>query len=65
MRTAAAPKTTCTGLSCVAGPDGRAIARAETDEELIFAEINTDLIYKARKIIHFFPIFTQTSIKSR
>jgi predicted amidohydrolase len=38
------------GLSCVVGPDGKDLARAERDETLIFAELERDLLEKWRRV---------------
>lgn len=38
------------GLSCVAGPDGKDLARAGRDEELIFAELDRQLLDQWRQV---------------
>jgi predicted amidohydrolase len=38
------------GLSCVAGPDGKDLARAERDETLIFAKLERDLLDRWRRV---------------
>jgi predicted amidohydrolase len=38
------------GLSCVAGPDGRDLARAGRDEALIFAELDRELLDQWRQV---------------
>jgi predicted amidohydrolase len=38
------------GLSCVVGPDGKDLARAEREESLIFAELERDLLAQWRQI---------------
>lgn len=42
------------GLSCVVGPDGRDIARADTSETLIYAELDRALLEKWRRINTYF-----------
>jgi 5-aminopentanamidase len=38
------------GLSCVVGPDGQDLARADRDESLIFAELERDLLVQWRGV---------------
>ena len=38
------------GLSCVAGPDGKDLARAGRDEALIFAELDRELLDQWRQV---------------
>ncbi|HUV21969.1 MAG TPA: carbon-nitrogen hydrolase family protein [Gammaproteobacteria bacterium] len=38
------------GLSCVVGPDGKDLARAERDETLIFADLERDLLDHWRRV---------------
>ncbi len=38
------------GLSCIVGPDGKDLARAETDPALLFADIDSSTIREGRKL---------------
>ena len=38
------------GQSCVVGPDGKDLARAEREETLIFAELERDLLDRWRQV---------------